>query len=538
LNEHVSARLREGSGVGRLMSGALVLLALAATSLMGQEAPAQLTLEEAIRLAKDNNPTFLSTKNDRPAADWGVREAYSSFLPTANANSSLSWQEGGAQRFGTVDLGTSGTDWYQSYYSLSLSWRFDGNTLFGVPAARANRQAVDARITAAEFDLESRVALLYMAVLRAQDGVDVAQRQLDRAQQNLRIVRTRVESGASAGTEGRQAEVDQGRAEVGVIQAERLYRENLALLAEGLGVALDGDTELSSAFTVFEPTWGRDDLMSMALESHPSLRAYVAQERAASASAKQAASSYFPSFSVTTNLQGVAQQATSEAFVVGQAQDYWASQESGCEFSNALIQGVPTLGGDLKDCSAFAFTEERRARALASNSVFPFDFTKLPLSVTFRVSIPVFTGFSRQRQVAEANNLAEDAQHSRRAEELRLRTAVTQAFDNLSAAHQVVQLEERNRSLAEEQLQLQQRRYALGAAALLELLDAQTSLTTAEQAYLNALYDFHSPLTPSRAHGRASSERGSFKWTSFATPSLRRRGSGSSGPRSSSADLP
>ena len=152
---------------------------------------------------------------------------------------------------------------------------------------------------------------------------------------------------------------------------------------------------------------------------------------------------------------------------------------------------MPTLGGDLQDCSAFAFTDERRASAVASNSVFPFDFTKLPLSVTFRVSIPVFTGFSRQRQVAEANNLAEDAKHSRRAEELRLRTAVTQAYDNLSAAFQVVQLEERNRSLAEEQLQLQQRRYALGAAALIELLDAQTSLTTADQAYLNALYDFH-----------------------------------------------
>ena len=26
---------------------------------------------------------------------------------------------------------------------------------------------------------------------------------------------------------------------------------------------------------------------------------------------------------------------------------------------------------------------------------------------------------------------------------------------------------------------------------MLELLDAQTSLTTADQAYLNALYDFH-----------------------------------------------
>jgi outer membrane protein TolC len=477
--------------VGWGLLGSLVLLALTVTTLVAQDAPLRLSLEEAIELARRNNPAYLSTENDRPAADWGVREAYSAFLPTASASSSVSWVEGGAQRFGTVDLGTAGTDWYQSFYNLSATWRLDGNTIFGLPAARANRKAVEARITAAEFNLESQVALLYMAVLRAQDGVDVAERQLDRARQNLRIVGSRVESGAAAGTDGRQAEVDQGRAEVGLIQAERLFRESLALLAEGLGVALVEDVELSSAFTVFEPTWSRDELMTEALGSHPSLRAFEAQKRAASASAKQAASSYFPSLSVTSRLQGVTQEATNEAFVVGQAQDYWASQQSNCEFNNALIQGVPTINGQLKDCSALAFNDERRASALASNRVFPFSFDKLPLSVSFQVSIPVFTGFSRQRQVAEANNLAEDARHSLRAEELRIRTAVTQAFDNLTAAYQVVQLEGRNRSLAEEQLQLQQRRYALGAAALLELLDAQTSLTTADQAYLNAVYDFH-----------------------------------------------
>ncbi len=480
-----------GDAFGRPIAGALVLLALAVASLVGQETPARLTLEEAIRLAKDKNPTFLSTRNDQAAADWQVREAWSGFLPTASANSSFSWVEGGAQRFGTVDLGVSGTDWYQSYYNLSVNWTLDGNTLFGVPAARANARAVGARVAAAEFDLESQVALQYMAVLRGRDGVEVAQRQVDRARQNLRIVRSRVSSGAAAGTDGKQAEVDLGRAEVGLIQAQRQYREALALLAERLGVELAEDTELSSAFQVFEPTWDRDELMRLALGSHPSLRAYEAQERAASAAAKQAASSYFPTFSVSSRFQGTTQQATNRDFVVGQAQAALASERSNCEFMNALIQGVPTLGGDLEDCSQYVLTDEVRRAAIQSNEVFPFNFTKLPLSLTFQVSIPVFTGFSRQRQVSQANNLAEDARHALRAEELRLRTAVTQAYDNLVAAYEVVRLEENNRNLAEEQLQMQQRRYALGAAALLELLDAQTRLTTVDQAYLNALYDFH-----------------------------------------------
>ncbi len=479
----------------RVLAAALVLLALAATTLVGQDVPQRLTLEDAIRLAQDYNPTYQSTKNDRAAADWRAREAYSAFLPTATANSGYTWVQDGTQRFGTVDLGNSGTDWYQSYYSLNATWRLDGNTIFGIPAARANQKAVDARITAAEFDLESQVTLQYMAVLRAQDGVDVAQRQVDRAQQNRRIVDMRVGSGAAAGTDGKQAEVDLGRAEVGLIQARRQYREARALLAEQLGVTLDEHTELASEFTVFEPTWERGQLIGMALDAHPSLRAFQAQERAASATAKQAASSYFPSFSLTTALQGTTQEATNRGFVVGNAQGSAASDVLTCQRNNAIAAAIPAYplssGAPIGDCTRFAYTDALGQQYLAANNAFPFNFTKRPIQVTFAVSIPVFTGFNRQRQLSEANNAAEDAKYARRAEELRLRTAVTQAFDNLTAAYEVQQLEERNRSLADEQLLMQQRRYALGAVGLLELLDAQTTATTADQAYLNAVYDFH-----------------------------------------------
>jgi outer membrane protein len=473
--------------------GALLLSTLAVTALGGQEAPTRLTLEEAIHLAKRNNPTFLSTENDQVAADWGVREAVAAFLPTANASGSASYTEAGVQRIGTLDFGAQSTDWYSSSYSLNLNWTLNGNTLFGLPAARANRRATSARIDAASFNLESTVALQYMAALRARDGVEVAQRQVDRALQNLRIVRTRVSSGAAAGTDGKQAEVDLGRAEVGMIQAERQLREDLSLLAEQLGVALPEGVELVSQFDVFEPTWDRDVLMDQALSAHPSLHAFRAQEAAGRATARQAASQYFPSVSLSTGFRGNTLQALNEDFIRGSVISGVDSQRQNCEFMNALdaglAQGLP--GYESQNCGAFVASDELIRSALDRNAAFPFDFTKVPLSLTLQVSVPVFTGFSRQRQVSQAYNQAEDARHSRRAEELRLRTAVTQAFDNLNSAYRVVQLEERNRAVAEEQLQLQQRRYALGAAALLELLDAQTTVSTADQAYLNAVYDFH-----------------------------------------------
>ncbi|MCG6954710.1 MAG: TolC family protein, partial [Gemmatimonadetes bacterium] len=476
----------------RVLAGALVLLALAVTSLVAQEVPARLTLDDAIRIAKTHNPGFLSTQNDAAPAEWGVREAYASFIPSATANSYANYTQGGTQRFGTVDLGATGTDWYQSGYSLGLNWSLSGQTIFGLPAARAQKRATRANIDAAAFDLESAVALQYMAVLRGQDGVDVARRQLDRANQNLAIVQARVESGAAAGTDGTQAEVEQGRAQVGLIQAQRALREARSMLGEQLGVTLDSEVELTSEFQVFQPQWDRERLIDMALSAHPRLHALEAQESAAKATARQAASRYFPTLNLSTGFSGRTQQATNRDYIRNQVISSAESQQSNCEFLNAVSNGLTQpLAGYPKDCAQLAATPADIQAALDQNAAFPFSFTKNPLSVTLSVSIPVFTGFQRQQQVSQAYEVADDAKQQVRAEELTLRTRVTQAFDNLTAAYQVVQLETRNRALAEEQLDMQRRRYTLGAAAMLELLDAQTTASTADQAYLNAVYDFH-----------------------------------------------
>lgn len=478
----------------RVLAVGVLLLAFSAVALYAQQAPTELTLDEAIDLAKGNNPTFLSTQNDQAAANWQAREAYAQFLPTVSVGLGGTWQQAGVQRFGTVELAQQATDWLYSGYSVNFNMTIDGNTVFGIPNARANKRATGARIDAAEFSLESTVALQYMAVLRAQDGVDVAQRQLDRARQNLDIVGTRVETGAAAGTEGKQAEVDLGRAEVGLIQAQRDLRQSRLLLSEQIGAALEEDVTLSSEFTVFEPDFDVAELLAASQDQHPSLNAFRAQEDASRAAARQMSTSqYLPSLSLNASVRGQAQEALNKDFVEGQVMTQAANRVSSCEYNNELNNRIP--GGlpdyEVQDCSRFAAGPGDVQEALAANNAFPFDFTPFPTQISAQLSLPVFTGFSRQRQVSQANNEAEDAEHDRRAEELRLRTMVTNTFDNLNTAYQVVQAESRNRTLAEEQLLLQQRRYALGAADLLILMDAQTSLSTAEQAYLDAMYDFH-----------------------------------------------
>jgi len=360
-----------------------------------REGSEALTLEQALRLAADNNPGFQAQRNDRTVADWGIREAYGNFLPTASFSGSMGYTEAGVQRIGTLDFGAQSTDYYSSRYSLSLGWSLNGNTLFGVSNARANQRATDARIDAARFDLESAVTLQYMATLRAKDAVEVAERQLERARQNDRIVGVRVEAGAAAGMEGKQAQVDLGRAEVALIQAEQLLANEKALLMERIGLEL-GEVRLVGEFDVFEPRWEREELVDFALAQHPSLQAFVAQEKASRAGVRQARSSYFPTVSLSTAFSGNALQALNEDFLVGRAASSAQASRESCLRWQTIANGIgePLPGLDLSDgCPSGTLSEADRQAILSDNEVFPFDFTKNPLSVSLAVSVPVFTGF-------------------------------------------------------------------------------------------------------------------------------------------------
>jgi outer membrane protein len=475
---------------------ALFLVSSGWHPLEAQDVQGTLTLEDAIALARGHNPTYLSTENDEGPANWNVRESYGLFLPNFTSSISGQYLAPGSPSFGIFDAGDLGldvTDYYFSGYNLQASYRLEGSSIFQVASARADRKATRARVTAAAFTLENTVTAQYLTALRARDEVEVADRQLQRARENYELASARVEVGAALPTDGKQAEVERGRAEVALLEAESGLRVEKLRLLEQLGVQASGEFQLASEFDVFDPPWTRDELVSRALEGHPQLRAFEAQESARKASARQAWSQYLPSLFVSGTWSGRARQIGDNNYLLNQAESSLASSQTNCQLWNQIAAGIgeDLVTGYPRECNSAVLTPDQEAQILANNDVFPFNFRKEPWALYVQVSFPVFSGFSRQRQVAQAKAAAEDAHLDRVAEELRLRTAVTQAYDELVTSSQVVTIERRNREVAEEQLELAQERYRLGAANFLELLEAQSSLATAERDYLNALYRFH-----------------------------------------------
>jgi outer membrane protein len=111
--------------------------------------------------------------------------------------------------------------------------------------------------------------------------------------------------------------------------------------------------------------------------------------------------------------------------------------------------------------------------------------------IGIRVSINLFEGFATTSNVrsAKANlNLArENLKQSKRDLELEIR----QAFLSVKEAEQKILLTEEALKSAEEDLKLTQEKYNLGAASILELLDANVSYKTAKSNQVQALYDYN-----------------------------------------------
>lgn len=486
--------------ITRMFAPAFAVALLLPAAASAQQARATLTLEEAISLARRNNPTFRATANDGATADWQVREAYSQFLPSFTASNTFSYQASGTpQAFGAFtaeDLGLGNTpEVYSSAYRLGLQMGLSGATFFNITQARAAQRATDARIEAAAYTLASDVTRQYLAARRAFDGVKIAQSAMESTEQALRLAQARFDVGDATRLDVSQAEVDHGRAEVGLLQAESLYQTEQLRLMQQIGVEIDRELELTSEFEVFEPKWTLPELESRAIESHPQMVSLRASESAARAAARASWTQYMPQLFLNAGWNGFVRRTGTDQYQLQQARNSAENRIANCEFQNHLAAGLSNgLPNYPRDCSTLALTSDQEARALAANSAFPFNYAANPMTVSLTVSLPIWDGFTRERQLQTARVAADDATYQRRDEELNRRTQVATNLLALQTAFRTVAIEERNVDRAGEALELARESYRLGAGSILELTQAQEQKVRADQAHLAAVYTFHESL--------------------------------------------
>lgn len=478
---------------------ALLLAVLTIPVAAMQQVPPTLSLERAIQIARENNPEILRARNDEITADWQVREAYGALLPSASASGGASWQGPGESLLaGGVTLGDLGVaeqpSYYSSRYSLGINYDLSWATILGPRQQRAGRRATLAGIEGTDWAIVTQVTDGYIEVLAQREVVGISEVQLENAELNLRLARGQLEVGQVTPIDVGQAEVQVGRAEVALLQAQNALTTARMRLLQLMGVPVDQPFTVTTTFELSEPTWELETLTAVALDENPDLETARLNSAASEVAVSSAWSPYLPTLSLSAGWSAFTREASSVDFQIAQAQARTASQIAQCIQTNDLYSRLnPPLPPN--DCGRIAFTDEQRAAIIDQNDQFPFDFIGAPPSVGLTLSIPIFQGFSRQRALEQARVQEEDLRQTVREQELRVQADVAIGLENARTQYESAQLEERNRLLAEQQLDLARERYQLGLITFVELMDAQTIFAQAEVDRARAVYAYHDAVT-------------------------------------------
>jgi outer membrane protein len=469
-----------------------LFLPLAAVALSFQTAAAQtptnLTLDEAIQLARRNNPLYLQTVNARRSADAQVRTAYGLLLPSVSASLAGRLQKTGQQFIQGVALSNT-SDVLQSSYGINVNYTLSPDVLFAPRQAMAAQNAAEADVTGMQETLRATVTDRYLLVLRSQALAALQDTLVLTTQGQLALAKARQSVGAATILDVRTAEVALGRAEIAALQAKNTAEVNMLRLFEWLGVPQPDSVVLTTRFAITDVRFNLDSLQDLARRTNPGLIASKQRESQAALALRSAQGGYLPTLSFSTGWGGNSSALADDAVAVANAQGAVEGRREGC-FSEDSLRA--SAGMARLNCSVLpVWTPDLEQQALAQNNRFPFEFTKAPRSYSVFISMPIFDNLRREQRLQDAAYRRNDAKFNVRARELLTTSNVTEAYRNLQTARRTTELNEINAAAAREQLTFAEERYRVGAATF---LDVTTSRGTFEQAQidrLNAIYDYH-----------------------------------------------
>ena len=392
-----------------------------------------ITMTDAVRLAKENNVSNITSANSVRSANYSVRSARAAMYPDLTARASQSKSAGQRVNNQTNQLVDFVPIWSYNTGLTSNLTLFDAGKMFtDVRSAKANVVAAEATEVNTEYNVSLQVKQAYNSILAAKESEAAAQAQLQAAQQQLETSIAKVKAGAANVSDSLRSVVQVGNAQLAMLQAQNTYRTQSATLTRLVGTPYFVTADLAD--TVGHPVVPIDSglVMRLALEG-PQIRQYEAQANAAVAAERSARAAYFPTLS-----------------------------------------------------ASFSYSGSGTAAAYGLNSN-PFPYTR---GVTFSMNYPIFNRFSRENQIAAQQIAYQNAQAQLKDSKLAAQQNIVTDIATLRTAEETMRVEEINVQASEEDLRVQQQRYNLGASTLLDVLNSQLTLVQARQLLIQARLNY------------------------------------------------
>ena len=413
----------------RLLALACLLPSALAAQGAASSGARPISLDEAVRLAQQNAPAAVQARGQLRTTDAAIRSAYGSFIPTLNLSYGSN-KQGGETFFQGQLVPFRGDPWnFNRGLQTNLELFDGGRRLFQLRSARANQDAAESNERLQRYLVALNVKQQYFNVLASSEARVAAEAQLAQAEQQFRSAVARVSAGAATVSDSLRSVILVGNARLALLTAQNDLRVSNANLTRLVGTPFEVTAGSADSVTVVRLD---SAAIERAIEEAPSILQAKSDLAAASASYRASRTPYLPTLSMSYSLTG-----------------------------NRTDDNFALTGGQ------FA-----RANALR-----------------FSLNYPVFNGFVREENITRASVAEANAQAQLRDARLAARQQLTQFVGALRLAEERVAIQLASVAAAEEDLRVQNQRYALGSSTLLDVLTSQTQLNQARSALIQARYD-------------------------------------------------
>lgn len=394
----------------------------------------QISLEEALAMAERNTPDAIAAAGQVTTARAAVHSSYAAFLPSLSLSASASRRlpaDGGGTRIENGQVVTvPSTPWSSSVgLGASVDLFSGGRRIFDLSQAKAGVVEAEANANATHYDLILAVKQAYFAVLSARESAEAAKAQATQAEEQRRAVLLRLTAGTATLSDSLRAEIQLASARLAVSQSRNDVAVAAASLTRTIG-ATDAITAASAPPAEDAPIVMDDASLLIGAEQGPAVQEADARLRAAQAAKHSSWSSYLPAVSASYN------------------------------------RGASGAGENLGSAD------------LSYSG-----------SLRLSVSLPLWNQYSREETVIRSGVALKNAEATAQDARLAARESLTRSLGTYRLARERVSTQITSVSSAEEDLRVQQQRYALGTSTLLDLLTSQSQLNDARQALIQARYD-------------------------------------------------
>lgn len=404
-----------------------------------------LTLDQCIELALKSNGSAQyavpQARENAHRAGQGVWTAWGNLLPSFTHGYSYS-----ERRLGDViiDPATGEPVELPPGDRTSVSWGTDfsfrqtlfdgGANWYGVAQAYHSLKASQENLRGSLNSLVLGVKESYFTLLKAQELVVVQEAAVRRAEQFHKTIESKYELGSASLSEVLKAKVDVGTAQLELLRRQNDVRTNRANLNTIINRPVDESIELAPIADAEPVTPSYEEALELGRRESPDLIASQAKLRAAKDEIGIARATLFPSLS-------------------------WSAT--------------------------------RRFSPQDRDDLFDYDGKVASWFIGADLTFNLFDAFYQKTAISNARVGVKYARETERQTRMSVELAIKQAYLEVDLARASRQLADQTEASAQEDFNLAQEKYNLGAATILDLLNAQESLTRAQTEKVNALYDHY-----------------------------------------------